>query len=233
MKDFLKKIDEVLYPHYGCAFCGRETPNGEICGKCKDFLIVPKLCPVCGEHISDDSTICMSCKKFERHFDKSLSVAEYNQTTAAAIMALKYSGRRYLAKDFARLLAQKYAESDFDVAFVCAVPSSAKRLKERGYNHAEEIAKEFCQITGLEFANLIAKTKDTEHQTELSQEQRLTNLDGSFEATCGEEVKGKNILIIDDVFTTGSTLSCCAKALKKKKPAKIYCLTVAKTVLEK
>ena len=233
MKKIIEKIEKLMFPHYACAFCGRETPDGELCDACRKFLIVPKVCDICGEHISDDSTICMSCKEYKRNFDKSLSVAEYNQTTAAAVMALKYAGKRYLATDFAKLLAQKYVESGFDADIVCSVPSSKERLKERGFDHAKDIAKEFCKMTGLEYKDLLVKIKHTEHQTELSREQRLVNLEGSFAAQNVTEIKGKKILIVDDVFTTGSTLSCCAKALRKAKPAKIFCLTVAKTVLEK
>lgn len=229
---FWNKIKETLFPHYSCAICGKETPNGKLCDGCKEFLIVPNYCARCGEHVGESDTLCLECSETNWNFDKNVSVFEYNQFTASPILAMKYKEKRYLAKDFAKLLYERYVAAGFDAEIVCSVPSSPKRLKERGYNHAEDLAKEFCKLANLPYAELLTKTKETEHQTELAREERKQNLVDAFVCT-DKTVKGKKVLIIDDVFTTGSTLDACSKAIKKCKPSNIYCLTIAKTLYSK
>lgn len=228
----LTKIGEVLFPHYACPMCDRETLGGVLCPDCQKFVIKPNYCEVCGEHVGAKDKLCMSCKETKRSFDKSFSVFEYNQQTARAILAMKYREKRYLAKDFAKLLHTKYVEAGIACDVVCFVPSSPKRLKKRGYNHAEDLAKEFCKLADLPCKPLLDKIKETEHQTELTREQRKTNVIDAFVCTDKQSAKGKVVLLLDDVFTTGSTLQECSKALKKARPKKIYCLTIAKTILE-
>jgi len=228
----LNKIKEILFPHYSCVICGRETKDGKLCDECKEYQIMPKFCERCGEHVGEHDKLCLECAETKWHFDKSVSVFDYNATTASSILAMKYKEKRYLSKDFARLLKQRYEAAGFDADVVCCVPSSPKRLKERGYNHAKDLAEEFCKIIDLPYAELLDKIKETEHQTELSRDERKKNLTDAFVCT-DKTIKGKKVLIIDDVFTTGSTLDACAKALKKCKPEKIYCLTIAKTLLNK
>lgn len=231
MKEIINKTETIVFPHYSCVFCGRETLNGEVCNNCKQHFIKPKYCEICGEHISDNENICIECKE-HRDFDRNWSVVEYNEITSRAIIKLKFKGAKYLAEDFANILVAKFKEINEHIDIVCAVPSHSKRIKERGYNQAEEIAKSFCAKTGLTYATLIKKDKDTAHQTGLSKADRLKNLKDSFSIADDWLTKGRNVLIIDDVFTTGSTISACAQILKKHKVNKVFSLTVAKTAIK-
>ena len=229
----VKTVEETLFPHYVCPFCETETPNGTMCADCEKYYIQPKFCAKCGEHITEDSLVCNDCKEVDRIFDQSFSVLNYEDKVAIAIQKLKFKQAKFLAKDFAKILAGKYATLNIKVDVVTFVPCTANRIKERGYNQAKEIAQEFCLLTGLPFAEVLSKTKETLHQTELTKKQRLQNLIGSFSVVDKWFIKGKNILVIDDVFTTGSTMIACAKELRKAKADKIYCLTLAKTAIKK
>lgn len=233
MKDkiiqWVNTIEDVLYPHYVCPFCETETPDGKVCDDCKTLLIKPNYCVKCGAHIPESANVCMQCKEIERIFDQNFSVYLYDGYVSGAIQKLKFKGAKYLAKDFAKILAEKFDRLEINVDVVTFVPSTAKRIKERGYNQAKEVALEFSKLVGLPCMDLLAKVKETAHQVDLNRKERLENLIDSFAVVDKWQVKGKNILVIDDVFTTGSTMTSCAKALKKAKAQKVYGLTLAKT----
>ena len=226
---FLEKLNNVLFPHYSCPFCGRETQDGVVCKSCNHNKINANFCAKCGEHILDNEKICYICKDLERVFDSNYSCYEYNEETSGAIMALKYNDKKYLAKDFAKILFERFKTLDLHIDIVTSVPMSAEAQKKREYNHAAEIAKEFCKLADLKYEDLLAKIKSTPRQAELGRDERIKNLVGSFAIIDKQVIKDKNILIIDDVFTTGSTMTACATELKKAKPNKVYCLTVTKT----
>ncbi|MBQ8468492.1 MAG: ComF family protein [Clostridia bacterium] len=229
---FFNFLKRTMFPSFGCPFCDCETLNGELCKNCKKLLIQPQFCEICGEHVSEMDKICNECKETKRSFDQSRSVAEYRDAVSMAVINLKYNGRRYIADGFAKLLSGLFESTGWKVDYVCSVPSSKNRIKERGFNHAQDIAKKFCENCGLEYVELLDKIKETDHQTNMTMEERLTNLQGAFKLR-DKDIKGKNILIVDDVFTTGSTLDACSKAIRKGKPNKIYCLTIGKTVFNK
>lgn len=231
LKELISKTEDVLYPHYSCPFCETETIDGTVCDSCKQYFILPNFCNKCSEHVGGDATLCIQCKDTDRIFDQSFSVVHYTEKVSASVHKLKFGGGKYLALDFAKLLAEKFKTLNLSIDIVTYVPSHAKRIKERGYNQAKEIAENFCKIVDLPCAKLLDKTKDTAHQTELTKAERLKNLENSFAITDKWLVKNKSILVIDDVFTTGSTMSACAKVLKKAKANKVYGLTLAKTKL--
>ena len=196
---------------------------------CNKLIIKPNYCEKCGAHIVEDARLCIQCKDYDRIFDRSFSVYMYLESVALAVQRLKFNGEKFLAKNFASILAKKLEEISIDVDFITFVPSTAKRVKERGYNQAQEVAQELSKLVNIACLNVLTKTKETAHQTQLNRKERLQNLIGSISVLDKWQVKGKNVLVIDDVFTTGSTLSACAKALKKAGAQKVYGLTLAKT----
>lgn len=228
----INKVENILFPHYVCPFCGEETPAGQVCDDCNKLKIQPNFCIKCGGHVSGIAQVCMQCKEYEHVFDKNFSVYEYAGNSAAAIVKLKFKEAKYLAVDFAKILASRFAESGISADIVTYVPTTAKKLKERRYNQSAEMAKEFAKLTNLVCLDLLDKTKDTADQKELSRRERLKNLLGSIVVKDKWQVKGKDILVIDDVFTTGGTMDACAKALKRAGANKVYGLTVCKTLLE-
>lgn len=226
---FINKVEDVIFPHYVCPFCEIETYNGKVCEDCKSNLINPNYCQRCGAHIPKSAKVCMQCKETDRIFDQNFSVYNYDGAVSMAIQKLKFKGAKYLAIDFAKILAEKFETLQIDIDIITFVPSTAKRIKERGYNQAKEVAINFSKLVKLPCIELLAKTKETAHQVELNRKERLSNLIDSFAVVDKWQVRGKNILVIDDVFTTGSTMTSCAKALKKAGAQKVYGLTLAKT----
>ena len=122
-----------------------------------------------------------------------------------------------------------------NIDYITFVPIGSKRRKERGFNQAEELAFEIGKLTNIPVVDALDKIGNERHQAGLSQKERQENLSGSFKLReLANTIKGKYILLIDDVFTTGATLSECAKVLKsdkKNKPNKVFCYTFAKTRL--
>ena len=229
--ELINKIEDVLFPHYVCPFCKIETKDGKVCGDCQKLKIESSYCERCGAHVSDDAQICMQCKEYERIFDKNFSAYVYKNSVSSAVQRLKFNQEKYLAKDFAKILKEKVDECNIMADFITFVPSTSKRIKQRGYNQSEEIAKELSEVANIPCLSVLAKIKETAHQTHLNRKERLENLIGSIVVTNKWQVKGKVVLVVDDVFTTGSTISACARALKKAGATKVYGITVAKTQL--
>lgn len=224
---------DALYPEdIKCFGCGKDLPRKNIyniCPECmKTFeLNNGKICQKCGANVYGQAGYCFDCKNNERLFDKARAPLIYTGVTRKLIRHFKYDDAKYLKRYFARLLAEEYAKCDFVADVVVPVPLCKEHLKERGYNQALLIAEEFCKLMGLPLDkdNLI-RIRNTESQTGKSRDERKHNLDGAFEQIDKTAFAHKNVLLIDDVFTTGSTVNECAKTLRARH---VYVLTVAHT----
>ena len=197
-------------------------------------IIDGTICEKCGEEVASGNKLCDTCKSVHYDFDKSRSFAKYGEIASKIVKRFKYSGKKYYAKHIAEMMATKTENFD-NVDFITFVPIGEKRKRERGFNQAEEIAKELSALANIPVINLFHKIGSEKHQAGLSQKERRKNLKGTivFGADDQENIKGKTILIIDDVFTTGATLSECAGVLRKSKykPNKVFAYTFAKTML--
>ena len=157
----------------------------------------------------------------------------YSDVAMNVVKRFKYKSKKYYAKYIAEMMAEnkKYFEN---VDYLTFVPIGAKRRKERGFNQAEEMAKHIGEILNIPVIDTLEKLGSERHQAGLTQKERRENLSGTITLKSCEnlDLKDKAIMIIDDVFTTGSTLSECARVInlnKRNKPAKILCYTFAKT----
>lgn len=237
---FFDRAENLVFTNHACICCRREIPDGtrfSLCENCLENIdrIEGKICKICGDKIAENVEICDRCKVSKFDFDKSYSFSVYSDVSAAIIKRFKYSGKKYYAKYIAELMFEnkEYFDGIDEITFV---PIGKKRKFERGFNQAEEVAKFLGELTGIKVTELLVKCGNERHQAGLSQEDRQKNLTGTICLNDGikELVKGKNILIIDDVFTTGATLSECARVLKSEKyakPALVCCYTFAKTCL--
>ncbi|MBQ7917515.1 MAG: ComF family protein [Clostridia bacterium] len=240
----LKKLfcgfEDLFLSNHACLCCRREIPDGtefSLCENCVSKLdkIEGKTCKFCGEKIEGNVLVCDRCKTAKYNFEKNTSFAYYDEVAGRIVKRFKYSSKKYYAEYIARLMASKKEVFD-GVDYLTFVPVGVKRKRERGFNQAEELAKEISKIVNIEVVELLEKVGSEKHQAGLSQKERMENLKGTF---CLKEenvklLKNKTILIIDDVFTTGSTLSECAKVLLSKrgaKPKSVLTYTFAKTRL--
>ena len=239
IKRFISKFwngfEDLFMTSHSCVGCGREVHDGtefSLCEKCREKFEIIKgtTCLKCGEGLLEGNKLCGHCKEKDYHFDKNFSLSYYTDVSAKVVKDLKYGKKKFLAKKIAESLAgnKDYFE---DVDVLTFVPVSKKRKKERGFNQAEEIALHLGMIFNKPVKEFLIKKETGVHQAGLTQKDRLKNLIGSFElnASVEDEIKGKVVLIVDDVFTTGSTLDECSKMIRQKKPKMIKTVTYAKT----
>ena len=144
------------------------------------------------------------------------------------VHSLKYRGIRAAAAELGRLMAQYQADQPVPGDVIVPVPLHRRRLRERGYNQSALLAREVSKLSGIPVdEGLLVRTKDTPPQVQAAnREQRRTNVEGSFQ--CPEKVDGRALILVDDVATTGSTLSACASALKDRGAASVWGLVLAR-----
>ena len=237
LKKILKKILNIVYPErLTCVFCGNEIFDENKKSTCVDCqkslpLISGKICNKCGQPLKNMSNYCEMCIGGKHIYTKSRSAFVYEGKVSGAILNFKFHNAKYYCKPFAHYLAQLYQDYKYDCDVVIPVPIHSSRLKERGYNQSELIAKHFCKILSLPLdTTSLVKIKKTKNQAELDFKQRQTNLDGAFKVTDKNQIKGKKVLIVDDVYTTGATIDCCATELFKSGAKQVLALTVAHAV---
>lgn len=236
LKNIWLKFEDLFMKNHECICCGREIPDKsdfQICEDCfsKIEFLDGVTCKKCGEKLNiANANVCDLCKEKDYNFDQNFSACYYTEIPARIVKLFKFNHRKYYAKYIAKIMQEKLKFPD-DIDYITFVPLSKARQRERGYNQAEELAKLLGEAYQIEVISLLCKPKDGKHQAKLDQKERLLNLKDSFSAEeeNKSKIKGKNILIIDDVFTTGTTLNECSKVLKKNKASKIYTATFAKT----
>lgn len=207
-----------------------------------DF-VYPNRCPFCSKIIPFDEYYCNSCgiffspspEKWEYGFlDGLTAFTVYDDVSRAFISEIKSKSNGYAISTAAYMIAKNLIEEDHTASLDCVtyVPMRRKDIQKRGYNQTKLLAKEVSGVLGLPFVPLLKKNKDTMEQKKLGAEGRKKNVKDAFSfAPKRYNITGKNILIVDDVSTTGSTLSENARALKSAGAGKVYAAVFAKTTL--
>lgn len=204
------------------------------------YSIFPRRCELCGKVVKLDVKRCDDCENASRTVgrmvDNKMAYAGlvapflFKDSIRAGIHKFKYRGFKELAKPFAKEMARSVQKEYENISFdlITFVPITKRKLRKRGYNQAELLAKELSRELNVPCVNTLNKTKSTKSQQGRSRKERMNNLKDAFEIA-DYDVKGKTILLVDDVKTTGSTLNECSKVLKKNKADKIYAVVVAVT----
>lgn len=235
MLKFFEKLKKILFPNdMKCDICGKEMPSGKskvICDECmKKLPFIFHGCIKCGEKIDGEYDVCYSCKQNFREFDKNYSVFEYCGIAKEMVWNIKYENKKYLAKTMASFLADKVVFENIKFDLLTCVPTTKTNIKKRGYNQAmliaENLAKLLCAKADF---SILYRVKENTSQVSLSAQERQKNIENSFIVQNKKEVKGKTILVIDDVLTTGATMNECAKMLKKAGAKSVIGLTFANT----
>lgn len=223
-------VKKVFDSHkYTCCYCGADIfDDGYFCENCLKKLPFNngKTCRYCGAMVLGDNDCCPSCRAEKTFFDKAISSFDYVGIMPTLIKNFKYGNKRYLAEVFAKYMVSTLLSSGLKVDCVVAVPLSDGAFAKRGYNQSLLLAKEICRLTNLPLVEkAVIKIRDTQQQEKLSFKERRQNLLGAFVVTDKTPFEGKNVLVIDDVKTTGTTISRVAKVLKQSKANKVYGLT--------
>lgn len=216
-------------------------------------LIFPRTCVVCGELLSpQEKDICINClstlPKIEKiHLDeieksfwgkveieRATSFMYYHKNSPYnnLIHRLKYKNSPDTGDRLAFLAAKEIAESGFfdDIDAIVPLPLSKRKMRQRGYNQCDYIAKGLSRATGIPvIKNAVKRLKSNETQTHKSRDERWQNVEGIFALSDATLIEGKHILLIDDILTTGATLASCAKSIQEGCQCKISIFTLAYT----
>lgn len=211
-----------------------------IIDKIKDFFF-PCRCPYCNSVIEENKEGCEKCiGDFHKEYIKSfahggymcVSSFPYLERYKRAVTEFKFNNKRSFSHQMgitmARDIMKIYGDCHFDV--ITSVPLHKKRLKKRGYNQSRLLAKEIGKLMGISYEDLLLKQKNNKIQHTLNRKERIKNVKNAYRVIDKSMVKGKNILIIDDIITTGYTLGECCKMLRNAKANLIVCGTLCKSI---
>ena len=250
----LKILDillELLYPKR-CPFCHEILPREdmEICPDClsyvrKYYRIRPPFCLLCGRESEDDSLYCEECRRRRPSFDRGFSLFHYGRRNTKPLMGKKPGFERHSmgesVRDFKFKHAKSYAGFYIDelveaygeelrklsIDLIVPVPVHQRRKRERGYNQAYVLADLLGKAMGIPVSDdLLIRSQVTRDQKKLNRSERMRNLSKVFSVTGKVPSKVKNILLIDDIYTTGSTMETCTRKLKQAGAKKVYCVSI-------
>lgn len=238
----------TLFPA-DCRLCGHPLTNISrlpVCAECLASLtrIEGVQCAICGERLNDPYEIsqdrearCELCRRAEPHYVKATAYGSYESGLRELIHLLKYEQVRPAATVLGRMLAE--AIGDLPLSFMrgsivtIPVPLYAKKARQRGFNQAELIARSGLKLlrSGFELnVGALERCRETRSQIGLSRHQRRENMRGAFVVSAPDEIRGREVLLVDDVMTTGTTVSECARVLRRAGASKVYVATVARTL---
>lgn len=228
-------LDIIYPPSLECIICGRRkgvVGATEICPDCYRALpfIHPPVCLKCGKPILEDQDLCPDCQGASHYFEQARSVFEYTSVIQKLIHRYKYRGEVSLCRPFAALMLEFLQSQDlkWDFEILVPVPLHPRRQKMRGFNQAEKIAVEISREIGKDIIkDQLIRKKDTLTQVNLDKHQRMWNLWDAFEVKQPRAIQGKRILLIDDVYTTGSTADQCSRVLLEAGAVRVYVLALA------
>ena len=212
-----------------CLLCGATSGTGPLCGACLADLPWHKQpqCPRCAIP-TPDGQVCGACLKHPPAFDRSRAALAYAFPLDRLIPRLKYHGRRAMAPGLGECLAGSVAHGPRPDCLI-PMPLHARRIRERGFNHATEIARDVAKRLALPLdTDSCRRIRDTPPQMGLKHDARRRNVRGAF--VCTGDVRGRRIALIDDVMTTGTSLDELAKTLKQAGALEVETWVVARTL---
>jgi ComF family protein len=219
-------IDLLLPPT--CGGCG--TPGSRWCADCQSRVLpLPQpCCELCGTPVTAERVRCADCTHSPPHFQRLRSWCVFDSRIRSALHRLKYRRDLGLSEALVPHLAGHASSLGWEVDVLAPVPLGRGRLSQRGYNQAGLIAWPLALSLGIAFApGALWRTRETRSQVGLTRPERRLNVHDAFEAS-PSRVRGRSVMLVDDVATTGATLSSCAEALHAAGARDVFALTVAR-----
>lgn len=230
-------IMDILFPQHSCCICRKPGHYGTRhpwCSDCSQNMekirLSMSVCDKCGKYLETSENLCIDCREHEPDFDICRSVGPYTEPFRIAIKVLKFMCKRNLAYRMGCMMAQvvKDEKRFWPLDLILPVPASQGSLKQRGFSQTEILGYQISkQIKVKMLPNVLVRVKETPHQRELTREEREKNLLCAFEIKDKKKVYRKNILLIDDVYTTGSTIRECTRILLEAGAARVAVVTWA------
>ena len=225
---FGKRIVDLVYPP-ACAVCQELLAPGETgcCTSCRkeiDYVKAP-VCKKCGQEVSDGSIeLCRDCEKHERSFVRGYPAMNYVSPVKEGVYAFKYQNRKDAAGFFAAEIIRVHGREllSLQADALIPVPVHKRKLKRRGYNQAELLARELSNYLRVPVdTELLERSVNTPPQKTLDPALREKNMKSAFQMT-KKSVNYKSVMLVDDIYTTGSTIEACTRLLKAHGIEDIY-----------
>lgn len=230
----IRDVFDFCYPGI-CATCrGACTPSEFLCGPCSDRLAQLELaaaCQRCGAPAAKTDAPCPFCKgDGVPHYDRILRLGVFDDPLKDLIHQFKYQGRWAIGQRLAGRLLDQHVIRELlaQIDVLVPVPLHFLRQLHRGYNQATVIARHLARYSGTPIKRPLARIRNTHTQTHLhSRAQRFDNLRGAFRLIRPGSIRGKRVLVIDDVLTSGATLQTVGRALRRARPSSLTALVLA------
>jgi ComF family protein len=240
LRGLINGLVDIIYPKT-CVVCKNRlgdtlAVDNIVCAQCwsKIKRNLPPFCHSCGRHLEASKfikNICLSCLKKQPHFDRAFSPCIYEGVIKELIHELKYKNKDYLGRTLAKLMTDFINEYNLPMEcldLIVPIPLHKTRLREREFNQAEILGEYIAKDFNKNFlSNNLIRHRYTKTQTELENKERLLNVKDSFSVRDATAIKGKNILLVDDVLTTQATSSEAAYTLKKAGANIVFVLSLA------
>jgi len=222
-----------------CAYCETKRIAGGpyLCGMCQDAIqfISSSYCNLCGipanlaYEDSKEKFLCGSCRAKPPVFDKARSLGVHQGVLRKLIHELKYGMRLGVMKEIESLLEIYFSNRRLRDFYITPIPLHINKLEQREFDQAYLIGQKIAEIINLDFLpEVLERAVETQPQASLNKTDRLKNIRGAFRSLNEEKIKGRDILLVDDVFTTGATLNECARVLKRAKANRVYAFSLAR-----
>lgn len=230
LKEIKEKCLDIFYPPR-CPVCNGLLENRQksVCPECTEVFhaITENYCMKCGKPVGETEEYCTECRGRDRSFVQGRSIFLYNAQMKQSILRYKYYGSREYGKYYAECICRYAGETigRWHPDVIVPVPVHRRKLRMRGFNQAADLAERTGKILGIPVAeDIVYKTRETKSQKKLDARERKRNLKDVFRATC--PVNGLKILIIDDVYTTGSTVEAMTECLLENGAKAVFFVTL-------
>ncbi len=228
----IRQVLDLLYPQRSkCNICGRLESN-VVCSVCMASLdhLQGMTCIHCGKPLGTKYTdsVCPDCRNGIFHYERAYSCFEYSGMGKVLVHKLKYEGKVRLAEVIAELMKDRLKNEGLKNYAIVPVPIHESKLLERGFNQSYLIARELGKRVGRPVVDCLVRTRETKAQYDLDREQRHLNIFDAFSVGLMYNMdKYKCVLLVDDIYTTGSTANECCRILKQAGSKSVYVITAA------
>jgi competence protein ComFC len=227
LKPYVSALADLFYPQR-CVGCEKRASD-LLCRAC--FEALPRIghptCARCGMPTAFETFVCDECKKVDFGFESARAPLRYEGVGEEIVHALKYRGYTRVVERLAAPLMLEALDGEKLFDAVVPVPLHRSRLRKRGFNQAELLARGVAKGINAPVSDTLQVVRKTRDQVELSAAERRANVEGAYSARGG--VRGR-VLLIDDVFTTGATVSACAETILRAGAEEVHALSLCRTV---
>ncbi|MGR6837106.1 double zinc ribbon domain-containing protein [Syntrophomonas erecta] len=228
---------DILFPQHECCICrvpGKFSTRYPWCGSCQQNLVELQtclpICQKCGKYMLEKRPLCRDCRVSSPDFAIARAVGPYEEPYRVTTKVLKFLGRRQLAVRMGDMMAEvvKSEPRFWPIDVIVPVPASQASLQQRGFNQTEVLGRQISKRLKLRMVtDALERVKETPSQRELTREEREKNLLQAFNVKDNKKIYRKNILLVDDVYTTGSTSRECTRTLLEGGAARVAVITWA------